>query len=200
MLQELSEHGIAIDKVLFSHFHPDHISGLPALNSPSLYGNPKYQISLKQYLPLEKHHYFDGLTPLENDQQFNFGSFSLQVKHVQGHVICGMFTVINDKYIHVADDIMTSNHGEALLPSANKKHVLEHIASLELLKNYTSYTLLLSHGNALSGEQTILTAINNRQKYLQAVAKSETNITIEQALKGNEQGFLHQEWHDYVYL
>ena len=196
---DLEHDGIMITDVVFSHFHPDHVSGLPMLNSPRLYGSGLYRVSLERYMPLEKHHYFQDITILTEDSIIEFGGFSLCFKLVQGHAICGLFTIINKQFIHVADDIMTSNDGDALLPSVHVSNVKKHIDSLELLKNYASYTLLLSHGNAITGDSVILMAIEQRQRYLKAILNNNKSISITQALSDCELDFLHKEWHEYVY-
>ena len=199
VLQDLEKEGVEIKQVVFSHFHPDHISGLPVLNSPILYGNGLYQTSLNKYTPIEKHHYFSEVNTLSEVSKLSFGQFEMKFKLIQGHVICGLFTIINNKFIHVADDLMDSNDGVPLLPSVHISNVKEHIESLEILKNYSSCTLLLSHGNALTGESTILNAIASRQNYLKNIIKSKNPISIDKALDNIECDFLHKEWHNYVY-
>ena len=196
---DLNKQHIEITEVVFSHFHPDHISGLPVLDSPKLHGNGLYQVSLDQHTPIEKHHYFKDLNILTETSTLIFGDFKIQFQLIQGHVICGMFTIINYKFIHVSDDIMASNEGVALLPSVHISNARKHVESLELLKNYSSHTLLLSHGNALAGEDVVINAIEQRQKYLTAVLNSEKAISVEEALKNCQCEFLHQEWHNYLY-
>ena len=199
VVNDLSKDGVEIKKVVFSHFHPDHISGLPVLNSPTLYGNGLYKESLNKYTPVEKHHFFDGVNVLTDSSELNFGAFRLTFQLIQGHVVCGMFTIINDRFVHVADDLMTSNEGIPLLPSVHVDNAQKHIESLELLKGYSASTLLLSHGNALSGHSAILQAINDRQKYLRAIANSEQPISVDKAIQDCDCDFLHKEWHEYVY-
>ena len=199
VLEDLREDGIEIRHVIFSHFHPDHVSGLPVLNSPTLYGNGLYQQSIDQYVPAEKHHYFEHVNVLTDESTLTFGQFNFRFKLIQGHVICGMFTIINDAFVHVADDVMTSNEGIPLLPSVHADNANKHIESLELLKHYSSHTLLLSHGNAVKGESEILSGIKDRQNYLKAIASSLEPISIDEALKNCNCDFLHKEWHEYVY-
>lgn len=199
VLEDLKQQGVAITGVVFSHFHPDHISGLPALESPKLYGSGLYQASLDKYTPIDKHHYFSDVNSLSEISNLAFGQFKMTFKLIQGHVICGLFTIINHQFVHVADDLMASNEGQPLLPSVHRSQVKNHIESLELLKNYSSCTLLLSHGNTLTGKSTILKAIQSRQKYLQNILMSEKPISVEEALEDCECDFLHKEWHNYVY-
>ena len=49
VVADLKLENIAVKHVVFSHFHPDHISGLPALSKPKLYGNALYQETLNKY-------------------------------------------------------------------------------------------------------------------------------------------------------
>jgi len=199
VVEDLKETNIEIKHVVFSHFHPDHISGLPALNRPKLYGNGRYQETLNKYTPIEKHQHFEGINSLDNNSVINFGSFELRFKLIKGHVPCGMFTIIDDKFIHVADDIMESNNGEPLLPSVHIDNAQDHINSLELLKKFASCTLLLSHGNAISCKSKVLQGIEQRQNYLKAIVSSIEPITIERALVNCHYDFLQKSWHKYVY-
>ncbi len=197
--EDLNSLDITIIQVLFSHFHPDHISGLPALAGPKLFGNHHYKNTLDKYTAKEKHHYFEGLNELHENSVLHFGEFELKFELITGHVECGLYTIINDKYIHVADDIMISNEGEALLPAVHISGARAHFNSLEKLKKYAGLTLLLSHGNPISGTEPILTAISQRQSYLEAIAQSESPLSLENALAGCTAEFLHTEWHNYVY-
>ena len=94
---------------------------------------------------------------------------------------------------------MESNDGRPILPSVHVNNAQAHIESLELLKTYSSYTLLLSHGNAIVGKSKILEGIKQRQTYLKAIVCNSELITIEQALVYCDYDFLHKDWHNYVY-
>ncbi|MGL1893642.1 MAG: MBL fold metallo-hydrolase [Spirochaetaceae bacterium] len=196
---DLEQNGISITHVVFSHFHPDHISGLCVLDNPKLFGSIHFQQSLDKFTPVEKHVLFNNLTPLAGKSELVFGNFNLQFKLAQGHVVCGMFTIINKTFVQVADDIMTSNEGDAILPSVKAANVQKHINSLEFLKGYSGKTLLLSHGNAITGDKSILTAIKDRQQYLKAIAENPNPISIEKAITNCNCDFLHKEWHNFVY-
>ena len=198
--KDLQEQGISITQVVFSHFHPDHVSGLPALNSPKLFGNERYQKTLDKFTPKEEHVYFEGLTPLTDASTLTFGTFDLKFRLIQGHVDCGMFTIINDQFVHVADDLMASNTGEPLLPYVHIQNAKKHINSLQSLKLFRNYTLLLSHGNPIVGASNILQAIDDRLDYLHAIEPSPTPLSIEEVIKKCRCDFLHKEWHEYVYL
>lgn len=196
---DLEKSGVKVKEVVFSHFHPDHISGISALNAPKLFGSALYQQTLNKYTPTEKHHFFNDMNIISEQSLLPFGQFNLRFNLVQGHVPCGIFTIVNDSFVHVADDIMTSNKGEPILPSVQCDNAQDHIDSLERLKQYSSHTLLLSHGNAITGETEILTAIECRQNYLRAIVGSNEPLSIEDAIKDCDCDFLQQDWHNYVY-
>lgn len=87
---------------------------------------------------------------------------------------------------------MTSNDGRPVLPSVHISNVHKHIDSLEQLKQLAERTLLLSHGNAISGKAEVLRAIACRQQCLQNLASHAGKISIEAALAGCQCDFLHQ--------
>jgi glyoxylase-like metal-dependent hydrolase (beta-lactamase superfamily II) len=108
-------------------------------------------------------------------------------------------TAIDERLIHVGDDIMASNEGAPLLPSVEFERLADHIASLERLKDFSAYTFLLGHGQPLSGRGLMLEAIDNCLRYLRAVLDSDKRILYEDAVKHCTCAFLHPEWHEYLY-
>jgi len=143
--------------------------------------------------------YFKPTDIITNASALKFGNFDIRFLVMPGHSISDPFTIINDQYVHVGDDIMSSNDGAPLLPSVEFDHVSEHVAALEKLKEFKRYTLLVGHGNPISGEYSVLEAINNRLKYLEAVFQNQSRISYEEATKECTCKFLHAEWHEYLY-
>ena len=128
-----------------------------------------------------------------------FGDFDLRFLVMPGHALCNVYTIIDDRFIHVGDDVMASNDGAPLLPSVEFERLADHAASLERLKDFSAYTFLLGHGQPLSGPRPILEAIDNRLRYLRAVLKSDRRISYADAVRDCTCVFLHQEWHEYLY-
>jgi glyoxylase-like metal-dependent hydrolase (beta-lactamase superfamily II) len=132
---------------------------------------------------------------VEDVDSVTFGEFTLRFLPAPGHSDCSIYTIINDRYVHVADNLMASNDGVPILPWATFDKVPEHIRSLEKLNEFKVYTLLLSHGKSITGESMVVAEIDNRLKYLQAVLEGEGHASYEQAAKNCSCDFLHSEWH-----
>jgi glyoxylase-like metal-dependent hydrolase (beta-lactamase superfamily II) len=195
----LSELGCPPRGAIISHFHHDHIFGLKKLPGVEILGSPRFQETLDLYTRPDAQPRFRPHRLITEGETLSFGSFHLRFLLMPGHAACNLYTIINERYLHVGDDLMASNEGTALLPSVELARVGDHIASLERLRTMANFTFLLSHGPPISGEVEILTAIDNRLKYLKAVAASTAPITLEQALQGCTIPFLHTEWHAGMY-
>lgn len=195
----LADRGSPLEKVVISHFHADHIFGLKVLPGVEVLGSGRYQETMNLYLRPDTHHVFFPTKILEDGEKMTYGDFEFRFMVKPGHAACNVYTFINERYIHVGDDICASNDGHQLLPSTELFRIGDHIASLEMLKEFVHLTFLLSHGPPISGEKEILNIIENRQNYLKAVAASPTPISIEQALAGCTIDFLQKEWHAGMY-
>ncbi len=197
--EDLAKDGIKPTYIIISHFHDDHIFGLQTLENLHVFGSEFFQVSLDQYTLKEMHAIFKPTNMITETSKIKFGNFDIQFLLIPGHAICGIYTIINNQFVHIGDDIMCSNDDVPLLPSVELDRVSEHIASLEKLKEYMFYTLLLGHGNSMSGNKLISKEIDDRLKYLKAVFTSEKPTSYDEAVKECSCDFLHKEWHDYLY-
>jgi glyoxylase-like metal-dependent hydrolase (beta-lactamase superfamily II) len=194
VLGDLTQQGYALTTVVISHFHPDHILGLRALPPVEIVGSPRYGETLREYGPREEWSPFvPTCTPGEGGR-IDFGRFILQFQLAPGHAPCSQYTLISEEFIHVADNIMTSNTGQDILPWAEFSLVSDHIASLELLREHARRTLLPSHGVEISDASTAIAAIENRIRYFQAILDGDARIPFDQATAGCSCAFLHPEW------
>ncbi len=196
---DLALSGCRPRQAIISHFHHDHISGLKALPGLAVLGSGRYQTTLDLYTPAEEQAHFKPTQILTATSALQFGDFSLTFLVMPGHALCNVYTLIDDRFIHVGDDILASNEGVPLLPAVEFTRLADHVASLERLKDFSDYTFLLGHGLPLSGSRLILEAIDNRLRYLRAVLESDERISYEDAVRHCTCTFLHPEWHEHLY-
>lgn len=166
---DLVARGIGLEGVIVSHFHPDHVMGLKALPRGTVYGSVRYAETLRHHADDGERRAFTPTDPVSDDTRFTFGQLDVAFRLAPGHSPCSMYTLIGDRFLHVADNIMTSNGGLDILPWAAYELIRDHIESLEALRELSSRTLLLSHGVVLDDAQQIDAAIDNRVSYFQAV-------------------------------
>ncbi len=191
---DLTRRGFELATVVLSHFHPDHVMGLKVLPRCTTYGSVRCEETLRLYTEAEERLAFTPTDPVGNGATVTFGPFGLTFRLAPGHSPCSMYTLIDDRFVHVADNIMTSNAGQDILPWAAYDLIEDHIRSLGALAEIGSRTLLLSHGVALAEEDAIREAIDNRVSYFRAVLAGEGRLPYEEAVAGCSCDFLHKEW------
>jgi glyoxylase-like metal-dependent hydrolase (beta-lactamase superfamily II) len=190
---DLISHGIELKGVIVSHFHPDHVMGLNALPRSALYGSARCEETLSYYTDEERQR-FTPTDRVPDGSRLAFGPFELLFRLAPGHSPCSMHTIIGDRFVHVADSIMTSNTGQDILPWAAYDEIQDHIESLEALRDLACRTFLPSHGVALDGRPATSEAIANRVRYLRAVLSGHGRIPYEHAVAECTCDFLHKEW------
>ena len=87
--------------------------------------------------------------------------------------------------------------GKRILPWVERKHIREHIHSLEMLKDMKRERVLLSHGPMLQGRKKIEEEIDLRLFYLNRVLEPDEDLTLDKALPDPPEnwvstGFFHQ--------
>ena len=190
----LESRGIKLRTAVISHFHPDHILGLSQLTLIEVLGSPRCEETLSTYGDREEWTPYAPTRHTSAERVERFGPFELRFVFAPGHAPCSQYTLIGEGFVHVADNIMTSNDGQDVLPWAPFDEIPAHITSLEMLRAYRSRTFLLSHGVVLSDEETRCAAIDNRIRYFQNVLQGGGLFDYRQATRGCTCDFLHQEW------
>ena len=193
--RDLEEAGYAITGAVISHFHPDHVVGLKALPKIDVIGSSRGDETLNQFggEPAA----WEPLRPtrvVDESDTVRFGPFELMFRFAPGHAPCSLYTLIDDRFVHVADNVMTSNNGQDILPWAEFDRIGDHIRSLELLSELADRTALLSHGVTIRDASVLRKAIGNRIAYFQAVLDGDGMIDIEEATKDCSCDFLCKEW------
>lgn len=191
---DLTQRGFDLSGVIVSHFHPDHVMGLKALPRTSVYASARYEETLRYYTDAAERRALTPTDPVVDGTQRTFGPFELAFRLAPGHSPCSMYTIIGDRFLHVADNIMTSNAGQDILPWAAYDLIDDHIRSLEGLREFLPRTFLLGHGVVLDDERTILAAIDNRVTYFRAVLAGEGRLPYEEVVAECSCDFLHKEW------
>jgi glyoxylase-like metal-dependent hydrolase (beta-lactamase superfamily II) len=191
---DLTNRGFELAAVIVSHFHPDHVMGLKALPQMTVYGSGRCKETLRLYPDEDERRAISPTDPVDDGAQVSFGPFDLAFRFAPGHSACSMYTLIGDDFLHVADNIMTSDAGQDVLPWAAYDLIEDHIRSLEALRPLCERTLLLSHGIVLDDSETIHAAIDNRVAYFRAVLAGDGRIPYEEAVAGCSCDFLHREW------
>lgn len=197
--EDLKTKEITIQKVIISHFHLDHILGLKEIQPQEIIGSEEYEKTLNIYVDSGKHHLFTPNSKVEKNMNLKFGDFILDIRKFPGHAQCSLLIEINNKYLHIGDELMYTNQGEDLLPFIGKSVIKRHINSLEKLKKYTHMIFLPSHGKIVDNKEKIENDLENRLTYLKAVYSKSEKISYEEAIKECNTEFHHSYWHDEIY-
>ena len=190
----LEADGYKITGAILSHFHPDHTDGLKALPDVEILGSPRAGETLSMFGErTEWEHLLPTRAVCESDV-VRFGPFELRFLPAPGHSDCSQYTLIGSDYVHVADNVMTSNEGQDILPWAPFEEIEAHVQSLERLRSLHGRTALLSHGVTIEDASVLDEAIDNRIAYFRAVLDGDGMIDIDQATAGCTCDFLCKQW------
>lgn len=199
VIRDLDENSLIVEGVIITHFHSDHMEGLKSLRGKAIYGNSNYQKTLDRWYPVEEHKYFTPTVCISDNFKIEFGIHKIEIIPFPGHSICTNIIKINEKYIHVADEIMFSSSGEPLLPSVTKEGVKRHRDSVNRLKDYLDYTFIMSHGESSNGKKKIKDIIEDILMYFDKILNSSQKVSFEEATQECKSKFIHTGWHQNVY-
>ena len=183
-----------VTAAILSHFHPDHTDGLKALPDIEVLGSPRAEETLSMFGERTEWEHLLPTRAVGESDVVRFGPFELRFLPAPGHSDCSLYTLINDDYVHVADNVMTSNEGQDILPWAPFEEIEAHVQSLELLRTLQSRTALLSHGVTIEDVPVLNEAISNRIAYFRAVLDGHGRINIDQATANCTCDFLCKQW------
>ncbi len=183
VLRELRK-GLSLTHLVATHFHNDHIAGLMALpEGITLLGSPKYRRTLSKHIPQK-------VTPVQFEEAFSFGRFSLRFIPAPGHSQCSILIDINGEYLHAGDNLMARYDGRRILPWVQRGHIEEHIQSLNLIRAMKTDGVLLSHGPMIEGKKNIAREIDLRIMYLEKMLDPSPGITLEEVLADSPENWV----------
>ncbi len=142
-------------------------------------------------------HAFAPNTLLFDGQEMDIFGIHLKFFKGKGHSACGLITIVNDEFVHVGDLLMADQANRAILPLVGKNMIQEHIAALYQITKYTNHTILLSHGEPITGEENIYYQSHQRIHYLESLVNGHPEMTAEEALTKCDLEFSNIHWHKY---
>jgi glyoxylase-like metal-dependent hydrolase (beta-lactamase superfamily II) len=194
VLADLRAQRRTVKRVLISHFHPDHITGLKTVPDVHIWGSRDYPLTLHD-APSEIRNALPPVEVLDDGDVRRFGTFTLAFRSAPGHTPCSLQTTIDGKVVHVADNLMAANDGTPILPWAPFDGVGAHVRSLERLAATAPEVVLLAHGKRIAGGAAIRSEIEDRLRYLRAVRDGKGDRSVEEATAGCSRRFLCEHWH-----
>ncbi|MDF2984545.1 MAG: hypothetical protein K0R50_55 [Eubacterium sp.] len=176
--------GFEVEKIIITHYHDDHFAGLKTFKqadkNPLIIGSSQFKKTLekeyKEDFLLDTEIYPDILS---DNCSFTFGGHKIRFEEAKGHSACSIHTILDEKYIHVADNlIFDPNHLSLLpLPCANIK---EHFETLHSLKSHLEKNFIGSHFSSdINGQKDILKEIDARIIYMQKVGDHQGKVEYE---------------------
>lgn len=195
--EDLENKNIYVEKVILSHFHPDHISGSSIFKDSVFIGSKVYKNNLNmamKWLPdnefIEPNIYAEELSNfITADNKFRF-------INTPGHSKCSISTIINEKVIHIGDLLMDTVDGKTIVPYISYDgDIQEHINSLVKILYGDYQIILLAHGHYLSDKKEIEKKIKDRIYYLNKLQEFGNTRPFEDYLQFNHHNYVGENFH-----
>ncbi|MCK5388299.1 MAG: MBL fold metallo-hydrolase [Candidatus Izimaplasma sp.] len=191
--KDLEEKGIVITNVILTHFHPDHIGGLPRVKEATIFGSIFAQYTLKKYVE-DYQNYLPNITVVDK-KKIEFGRHKFLLEINSGHSKDGLLITLNDKYVFVGDDIICDNEGAPSIPYCSEKNPEANINSIKKIIAKLGNTIILpTHGLPMEGEDRIMKDLISRLTYLHYISEFR-NASYEDFFKETNVSFLGRDWH-----
>ena len=201
VLQDLTANNITVDKVIISHFHADHFAGIDLLPNVPFYGEMNFKKTLE----------FEGATGdeierytpsviVDKPMTIEYGPHMIELIPFPGHSECTMLIKINERFLHIADEVMFSTDGQLTLPylcNGDKDTKRQRqINAYNKLKMYSAFTIIPAHGLVFEGSR-LNDYLRNLENYINAIIETDGEITYEDAMKNCDYLLLQSNWHEF---
>lgn len=195
---DLQEQGITAEKIVISHYHPDHVSGCAALPQCEIHASEFYGYNYDNCQIWEPNFTYLRPTQLIRDgDSLTFGDFDLKFHHAPGHSKCSLMTEITDKILHIGDLIMICWDRKNSLPYISDGGNFEdHIKSLNHIKELDPDAIVVPHGEFIDNKTRLHALVDDRLYYLEKVLDSKGSLPLEQCVKNDISWYDHLEFHD----
>lgn len=194
--EDLLRNGYQINSIVISHFHTDHFAGMISFDDIQIIGSEDYIFTFNELYKNRDLKAFAPTILISDGKEIEIAGVKFQFFKGKGHSECSLITVINNEFIHVGDLLIADTNGKPILPLIGKKLIKHHIEALKLISKFNNHTLLLSHGNPITGEENIYYEVLQRILYLESLQEGDNNISIEKALSKCDMKFINLHWHE----
>lgn len=193
---------IRIDKIIITHYHEDHFTGLKVLTGTNkdftILGSSEFSKTLEIEYKADFLHDKD-IYPTEfcEKLQFEYGGHRIRFDKVKGHSDCSLHTIIDETYIHTADDIIFATDNTSLLPLPCQS-IMDQLDTLANLKKYVNGIYLGSHFSAgLNHIKDMQAEIDARIGYLHKILEYKGDVDYD-IIKNMFPVAFHPRWHGHV--
>lgn len=163
-----------ITDCIVTHFHRDHIGGIPKLRNANIYGSEHSLTTLKKVFKEESFELYKPTIFVKENTTIHFGEHKIEMIQNIGHSIDGLLVVIDNKYMIVGDDMIFDVENDPLLPFPSEKDIKAHINSLNKIKVlcHKDTVIIPAHGMIMNRPTMYQEDIDNRIKYLKYILRN----------------------------